>query len=181
LKKERPMTTTHTPSPQAGQLSGNWLVDAGQSQLRFTARTMAGLVSVPGRFHTLAGTMSLGAASPSGSLAIDAASIDTGNRLRDSHLRSSAFFGVAKHPELRYEVDSIGVDGASLNIDGELLVAGTRTRRPLAAEFRHHDDDTVEITCRTQLDRLELGIRGARGMVPRTVDLDIAVVLRRAR
>jgi polyisoprenoid-binding protein YceI len=174
-------STTHTPSAQAGRLAGSWRVDAAQSRARFTASTMAGLVSVPGRFRTLAGTMSLDERGARGALALDAASIDTGNRLRDSHLRSSAFFGAARHPELRYEVDSLEVDGASLNIDGELLVAGTRTRFPLAAELRHHGDDTVEIACRTQLDRLALGIRGARGMVPRTVDLDVALVLRRAR
>jgi polyisoprenoid-binding protein YceI len=172
-------TTTHTPSGQVGHLAGTWRVDAVESHARFTARTMAGLVSVPGRFRTLAGTMSLDEGGTSGGLALDTASIDTGNRLRDRHLRSSAFFGAANHPELRYEVDSLGVDGASLSIDGELLVAGTRIRLPLAAELRHRGDDAVEIACRTQLDRLELGIRGARGMVPRTVDLDVAVVLRR--
>ncbi|MEA2148122.1 MAG: hypothetical protein QOG59_3709 [Solirubrobacteraceae bacterium] len=174
-------TTTHIPTAQVGQLAGTWHVDADQSQVRFTARTMAGLVGVPGRFRTLRGTMSLGEGGTIGALALDAASIDTGNRLRDSHLRSSAFFGAAKHPELRYEVDSLKVDGTSLTMDGELLVAGTRTRLSLAAELRHRGGDALHIACRTQLDRLELGIRGARGMVPRTVDLDIAVVLRRAR
>jgi polyisoprenoid-binding protein YceI len=142
---------------------------------------LAGLVSVPGGFRTLAGTMSLDERGTSGTLIIDAASIDTGNRMRDSHLRSAAFFDAVSHPEISYEVDALEVDGASVSIDGELLAAGTRTRLPLAAELRHHGDDAVEIACRMQLDRLELGIRGARGMVPRTVDLDIAVVLRRAR
>jgi polyisoprenoid-binding protein YceI len=173
--------TTHTCSPLTGQLAGSWHVDAVKSHARFTARTMGGLVSVPGRFRTLAGTMSLGERGTSGALTLDAASIDTGNGLRDRHLRSSAFFGAARHPELRYEIDSLEVDGENVNIDGMLLVAGTQTRLPLAAEMRRHDDDAVEITCRTQLDRLELGIRGARGMVPRTVHLDVAVVLRRAR
>ncbi|MEA2471906.1 MAG: hypothetical protein QOE38_2905 [Thermoleophilaceae bacterium] len=171
----------HTPPVHAEHLAGSWSVDAEASHARFTARTMAGLVSVPGSFRTLGGTMSLDERGTSGTLTLDVASIDTGNRLRDTHLRSSAFFGAAKHPELRYEVDSLELDGASLKIDGRLLVAGARTRLPLAAELRHHGDDAVEITCRTQLDRLELGVRGARGMVPRMVDLSVAVVLRRVR
>jgi polyisoprenoid-binding protein YceI len=174
-------TTTRSPSARARQLAGTWRVDAVESHARFTARTMAGLVRVPGRFRALAGTMSLDERGTSGALAIDVASIDTANRMRDGHLRSNAFFGAAKHPELRYEVDSLQVDGASLKIDGLLLVAGTRTRLPLAADLRHHGDDAVEIACRTQLDRLELGIRGARGMVPRLVDLDISIMLRRDR
>jgi polyisoprenoid-binding protein YceI len=173
--------TAHTPSPQARHLAGSWQVDPAQSHARFIARTMAGLVRVPGRFRIFAGTMSLSEHGASGALALDAASIDTGNRLRDGHLRSRAFFGTARHPELRYEVDALSVDGASVKIDGELLVAGTRTRLPLAAELRHHGDDTVEIACRAQLDRLELGISGARGMVPRTIAVDVAILLRRGQ
>jgi polyisoprenoid-binding protein YceI len=178
-------TTTQTPSVQTssaqdGQLAGTWHVDAGGSHARFKARTIAGLVGVPGRFRTLAGALSLDGRDASGALIMDAASIDTGNRLRDWHLRSSAFLGAAKHPQLRYEVDSVELDGASVRIDGDLLVADSRAWVPLAAELRHHDDGAVQIACRAQLDRLELGIRGARGMVPRMVDLDIAVMLRRA-
>jgi polyisoprenoid-binding protein YceI len=169
------------PSAEAGQLADTWRVDPVESHARFTARTVAGLVSVPGRFRTLAGTMSGDERGTSGALTLDAASINTGNRLRDRHLRSRDFLDAAKHPELRYELDSFELDGTSLKIDGELLVAGTRTRLALAGELRHVGDDAVEIACRTRLDRLELGIRGARGIVPRTVDVDVAVVLRRAK
>ena len=166
----------------AGHLAGTWRVDPSRSHARFTARTLAGLVSVPGHFGALAGTLSRDERGTSGALAIDAASIDTGNRrARSGTCAARAFFGAAKHPELRYEVDSLELDGASLSIDGELLVAGTRTRVPLAAELRRDGDDTLEIVCRRQLDRFELGIRGGRGMVPRTVDIDVAVVLRRTR
>jgi polyisoprenoid-binding protein YceI len=171
----------HTQSAEAAQLAGSWRVDPDESHARFTAGTMAGLISVPGRFRTLAGTIEHDEGGTTGTLSIDAASIDTGNRLRDRHLRSSEFFGAARHPEVRYEVDSIEIDGADLSLDGELLVAGARIRLPLAAKLRHHGADMAEIVCRTQLDRLELGIRGARGMVPRMVELDIAVVLRRSR
>jgi hypothetical protein len=62
-----------------------------------------------------------------------------------------------------------------------LLIAGTRTRLPLGAELRHHGEEVIELACRTQLDRLAVGIRGGRGIVPRMVDLDVAVLLRRAR
>jgi polyisoprenoid-binding protein YceI len=174
-------TIADTESPKAGHLAGTWHVYAPKSHAHFAARTMAGLVSVPGRFGALVGTLTRDEQGTSGALAIDAASIDTGNRLRDGHLRSRAFFDTAKHPELRYEVDLLDVDGTSLNIDGELVVAGTRIRLPLTAELRGHGDDEVEITCRTQLDRLQLGIRGARGMVPRTVDVDLALLLRRTQ
>jgi polyisoprenoid-binding protein YceI len=169
-----------TPSQPAGRLAGTWLVDASDSYVRFTARTIAGLVKVPGRFRTLTGAISLDERSTSGSLVIDTASIDTGNRLRDRHLRSNDFFGAAEHPELRYETRSLAIDGQRVSIDGELLIAGARTRLPLVAELRNHHDGRIEIACCTQLDRFAVGVRGARGMVPRMVELDIAVRLRRA-
>lgn len=173
--------TTSTSSDQSQRLAGTWRVDAGESHARFTARTLAGLVSVPGAFRTVAGTISHDERGTSGTLSIDSGSIETGNRLRDRHLRSRKFFGAADHPELRYEADALELDGPSVSIDGELVLAGTRARLPLAAELRHRGDDLIEITCRVQLDRLAVGVRGARGIVPRTVDLDVAVVLRRAR
>jgi hypothetical protein len=36
----------------------------------------------------------------------------------------------------------------------------------------------VELACHTEVDRVALGIRGARGMVPRAVQLDVAITLR---
>ena len=174
------ITTTRTPPNQADYLAGTWHVDAGDSHARFTAGTLAGLVEVHGRFRGLAGTLSLGELGTTGALMMSAASVDTSNRLRDRHLRSRSFFGVARHPVLSYELDSLEVDRTTVIIDGELIVAGRRTRLPLAAELRRQGDDAVEIACRTQVDRLALGIRGARGIVPRTVDLDVTVVLRRA-
>jgi polyisoprenoid-binding protein YceI len=173
-------STTRVASTQAGSLAGTWHLDAEGSHARFTARTLAGLVKVPGVFHRLAGTMSFDERRTTGTLVIDAASIDTGNRLRDRHLRSSEFFGVSKHPELRYEAVSIVVDGPRVTIDGELLIAGTRIPLPLAGELHHEADGVIAIACRTRLDRIAAGVRGARGMVPRAVDLHVAVRLRRA-
>jgi polyisoprenoid-binding protein YceI len=174
-------STTPDVSTQAESLAGTWELDADGSHARFTARTLAGLVKVPGVFHRLTGTASFDERSTTGTLVIDAASIDTGNRLRDRHLRSSGFFGVSKHPELRYEAVSLVLDGAHVTIDGELLIAGTRIPLPLDGELHHEGDGVIEIACRTRLDRIAAGVRGARGMVPRAVDLHVAVRLHRTR
>jgi polyisoprenoid-binding protein YceI len=180
MQTEAAQSSISTPRPALPTaLSGSWRVDAETSHARFTAGTLAGLINVPGRFRSLAGSLSIGEHDGRGVLKLGAASIDTGNRLRDRHLRSPDFLGAAKHPELRYEADSLAVDGTAIRIDGELLVAGTRGRLPLRAELRLHDDDAIEITCRTELDRIALGVRGARGIVPRMVEVEIAVMLRR--
>src|SRR5437899_5026151 len=99
-------TRTATPdTPPA--LSGRWQVDPQASHARFLAGTLAGLVKTPGRFRSLSGHLTVDHPHAEGALVIDSSSIDTGNRMRDRHLRSADFFDVKRHPELRYEVRSI--------------------------------------------------------------------------
>jgi polyisoprenoid-binding protein YceI len=164
--------TTEVPSA----VWGRWLVDPEASHARFVARTFAGLVETPGRFRSLSGNLVVDEAHASGSLMIDSSSIDTGNRMRDRHLRSRGFFDVKRHPQLRYEVRSI----SGTRIDGELTVGDTRTPLPLDVTLHAPSDGVVELACQTEVDRVALGIRGARGMVPRAVQLDIAITLRQA-
>jgi polyisoprenoid-binding protein YceI len=162
-------------------LSGSWRVDPQASHARFIAGTLGGVVKTPGRFRSLSGDLSVGEDDASGVLVIESASIDTGNGMRDRHLRSRDFFHVKRHPQLRYEARSVSSQepGRAL-IDGELIVAGTRT--PLALDVTLHApaDGVAELACQTQVDRVALGIKGARGMVPRTVELDLLITLRQA-
>jgi hypothetical protein len=44
------------------------------------------------------------------------------------------------------------LDGTTVRVDGELLVAGTRTQLPLEAELRYDGDDVIEIACHTRVD-----------------------------
>jgi polyisoprenoid-binding protein YceI len=175
-------TTTPNPSPTTPRApSGRWRVDPQASHARFVARTFAGLVKTPGRFHSLSGDLVVDEPQVAGALVIDSASIDTGNRLRDRHLRSLDFFDVDTHPDLRYEARSITVqDQGLVRIDGELNVAGTRTPLPLDVTINAPHDGVLELACQIEVDRVEVGLRGARGMVPRAVELDVAVTLRRA-
>jgi polyisoprenoid-binding protein YceI len=172
---------TERPTPDTLRaLAGRWRIDPQASHARFLAHTLAGLMKTPGRFRTLFGSLVVDEARATGSLVIDSSSIDTGNRIRDRHLRSRGFLAVEHHPELRYRVHSISSrdqDGA--RIDGQLMVADTCTPLPLDVTLRAPSEGVVELTCRTAVDRVALGIHGARGMVPRTVQLDVAITLRR--
>jgi polyisoprenoid-binding protein YceI len=177
-----PARETPKPIPDAPpDLSGSWLVDPEASHAGFVARSLFGLVKTPGRFRSLSGDLDVGEARTAGALAIDTSSIDTGNGMRDGHLRSRAFFDVKRHPRLSYEAHSISSqDPGTARIDGELIVKGTRTPLPLDATLHAPAPGVVELACRTEVDRLALGIRGSRGMVPRTVELVVTIRLRRA-
>jgi polyisoprenoid-binding protein YceI len=173
-------TRNQTPDPPLA-LTGSWLVDPQASHARFLAGTLAGLVKTPGRFGALSGSLDVGEAGTAGILVIDSSSIDTGNRMRDRHLRSRDFFHVKRHPQLRYEAHAVSRRYlGSAWIEGELIVAGTRTPLPLHVTLKAASDGAVELACHTEVDRVALGIRGARAMVPREVALDIAITLRRA-
>jgi polyisoprenoid-binding protein YceI len=173
---------TRNPTPDTPPaLSGRWLVDPYASHARFLAGTLAGLVKTAGRFRALSGHLHVGEAGAAGVLAIDSSSIDTGNRMRDRHLRSRDFFDVERHPQLRYEAHSISTqDAGSARIEGELIAAGARTPLALEVTLTAAGDGVVVLACNTEVDRVALGIRGARGMVPRAVELEIAITLRRA-
>ena len=162
-------------------LAGRWLVDPQTSRASFVAGTLGGLVTTPGRFRSLSGHLVVDQAQAAGALVIDCSSIDTGNRMRDRHLRSRDFFHVKRHPQLRFEAQSVSSEKPGrARIDGELVVAGTRTRLPLEVTLHAPTDGVVELACHTEVDRVALGIRAARGMVPRVVQLDVAITLREA-
>jgi polyisoprenoid-binding protein YceI len=173
---------TPGPAPEApAALSGRWRVDPHASHARFVASSLAGLVEVPGGFSSISGSLVVDQGRAAGALVIDSSSIDTGNRMRDRHLRSRAFFDVERHPQLRYEAHSIsGQDPGVARVEGVLIVVDTRT--PLALDVTLHapSEGVVELACRTEVDRLVLGVHGARGMVPRAVQLDVGITLRRA-
>ena len=172
-------TSKPTPGTQPG-LSGRWLVDPQASHARFVARTLAGLVETAGRFRKLSGDLVVEEAYAAGALVIDSSSIDTGNQMRDRHLRSRGFFDVERYPQLRYHAHSISSqDPGRARIDGQLMVANTCMLLPLEVTLHAPTDGLLELACRTEVDRVALGIRGARGMVPRAVQLDLAITLRR--
>lgn len=173
----RTRPTPDTPSA----LSGTWRVDPQASRARFVAGTLGGLVKTRGQFRSLSGNLVVRDGDATGALVIDATSIDTGNRMRDRHLRSREFFDVRRHPQLRYEAHSISSEEpGKARIHGELLVADTRTSLPLDVTLHAPTGGVVELACHIEVDRVALGIKGARGMVPRAVELGVAITLRRA-
>src|SRR5580693_2698722 len=76
-----------------GAVAGEWIVDPSRSAVSFKSGSMWGLVRVHGVFRQVTGN---GTVSPtgevSGALTVSAASVDTKNAKRDTHLRSADFF-----------------------------------------------------------------------------------------
>ena len=109
-----------------------WRIDPARSRVAFRARTYWGLMTVNGEFERYSGTLDL-EAQPAIELTIDAASLNTQNKLRDRHLRSADFFDVARHPEVRFTSETASLDGERLKVRGRLEAAGHSITLELAA------------------------------------------------
>jgi polyisoprenoid-binding protein YceI len=78
-------------------ITGRWQLDSQRSSVEFGVRHFWGLVTVKGRFAEYAGHLNLNA-NPAIELTINAATLQTGNRKRDKHLRSADFFDTTTIP-----------------------------------------------------------------------------------
>ncbi|MCX4235359.1 MULTISPECIES: YceI family protein [Streptomyces] len=83
---------------------GPWTVDPAHSSVGAVAQHL-GISSVHGRFTRFAGSIEIApdeVAKSRVEAVIRADSIDTGNAMRDGHLKSPDFLDVERHPEIRF-------------------------------------------------------------------------------
>ncbi|HEY2791757.1 MAG TPA: YceI family protein [Micromonosporaceae bacterium] len=139
---------------------GTWTLDAAATTINVHTKAMWGMVKVNARFRALEGSGAVGAdGSVTGSLTVDAASVDSGVAKRDQHLRTKDFFEVETHPTFVYEASAVTPAG-----DGSFTIAGTFTvhgqARPLAVTATATPDgaDRVTVHGTAELDRTEWGL-----------------------
>ena len=98
----------------------------------FEADHFGGLSVWRGKFTKSSGTVTLDRTAKTGTVdvTVDPASIDTGNGKLDEHLKSDAFFDVAKYPSVTYKGTDIKFDGDKpVEVVGNLTMRGVT--RPL--------------------------------------------------
>ncbi|HEY1829926.1 MAG TPA: YceI family protein [Acidimicrobiales bacterium] len=146
---------------------GKWALDPSQSSVSFLQKTMWGLVPVKGVFAIVSGAGEIGTdGSISGLIEVDAASVNTKNKKRDNHLRSSDFFDVAKYAVITYRVTGASVvePGTTVALDGELEVAGQRRPLALVADVADGADgadggtDLVTLSATIPIERADYGL-----------------------
>ncbi|WP_333739928.1 YceI family protein [Streptomyces sp. IBSBF 2806] len=140
--------------------TGLWTLDAGASTVALQQKTMWNLVTVKGAFTAVSGGGEVGPdGSATGSLTIDAASLDTKNAKRDEHLRGPDFFDVANHPEITFVVRTaeLGAD-ANVRVSGQLTVHGISRPTSFTARLTQADADAVTLDAEFTVDRAEFGI-----------------------
>jgi polyisoprenoid-binding protein YceI len=182
------MTLTLT----TGIPTGTWTVDPVHTTVGFTARH-AGVANVRGSFGTFAGALELapdGTVTAHGTVAV--ASVDTGVRQRDDHLRSADFFDADRHPEMAFTAHDVVVAGEDVRVRGDLTLRGVTRPLELHGELAGpaHDDEgalRVGLSLHGELSRSAYGMRfnhalgGGNVLVGDKVrlELDVSAVLTR--
>jgi polyisoprenoid-binding protein YceI len=141
-------------------ISGSWLLDPQRSSVEFRVGHLWGLVTVKGRFDHYRGQLELGA-NPAIELTIDAATVRTGNRKRDQHLRSADFFDAANHPQVRFIADTVNQHADNLKVGGLLSAAGRSISLDVDAHVRRVDGE-LEIDAAATAPHRELGMTYSR-------------------
>jgi polyisoprenoid-binding protein YceI len=116
---------------------GIYTIDPVHSAINVTARHL-GFATVRGRFTEFSGKIEIGTPVEQSRVTalIEAASIDTGNKMRDDHMRSADFMGVDVHPVIQYVGTSITpLGGEKWRVDGKLTLNGTT--HPIALDLTY--------------------------------------------
>src|SRR5229473_29253 len=133
------------------RITMNWQIDPTHSHLSFAIRVLS-VSTTRGRFHALRGYLHIDEQNPANSWVeaeVDAASINTHNRLRDTHLRSNAFFAVKKYSTIAFRstrVEHIG--GSAYKVTGNLTLLGTT--RPITFDVSY-SGQSAGLNARTSL------------------------------
>ena len=114
-----------------------WSIDPAHTVAEFKVKHMM-ISNVKGRFSVVAGELLLDETDVTGSrivATIDAASINTGDPQRDTHLKSADFLDVENFPTLNFASSRITRTGdATLDIEGELTIHAITRKIVFAVE-----------------------------------------------
>lgn len=174
------MATTQLTDAQATpQLAGGWRVVPDRSHVGFSTRLLFGLIPVRGRYAGYDGNLQIHAdGQTSGGLRVDAATITTGIKKRDAHLRSVDYFHVEAHPHFTFELISM-----TPGTDGEMSMVGTLRIRendlPLAVPVivTQTSPDEVRLEADFEVDHSASALGWKR--VPSSVRVRVAMTLER--
>ena len=120
---------------------------------------MWGLVPVKGVFRQVSGQGTVSASGDvSGTMTVSAASIDTKNKKRDTHLRSADFFASDTYPDIIFTVNQAKPSGQGVTVSGSLTVRD-RTR-PVTFDARVSVISAGEVSfdAEVQVDRSDFGL-----------------------
>ncbi|MBK4346087.1 YceI family protein [Lacisediminihabitans changchengi] len=156
------MTTTTDNFP--GYVAGTWNLDPTHSEVTFSVKHLA-ISKVRGSFKEFTATL-VTAEDPTASTAtasIQVASVDTNQKDRDNHLRTSDFFLVEEYPTMDFVSTGIKADGSDFTLYGNLTLRGVTKEITLKGEFGGITTDgygqtKLGVAATTKINRKDFGV-----------------------
>ncbi|BBZ09969.1 YceI family protein [Mycobacterium branderi] len=148
--------------------AGVWNLVPDRSSFTFKIRNFWGLMNVKGQFTDVSADGQVtGKGAVFGRLDIQTASLSTGIRKRDEHLRSADFFDVERFPEMSVVVTAIApTTGNAADLRATFTIKGITEPLPLPVEITVLGDGSVRITAKVKIDRAQFGLGWNRlGMI----------------
>jgi len=173
IKADTTVADGSSPTALARPQPGRYEIDTTRSAVTFRTRHLFGLAPVRGSFAIRAGTVEVdGPLTDPGIYAeIEAASFRTGNRQRDSVVRSARLLDAGQHPVITFRSEHM--DGPALT--GTLTVADVT--RPVSLSIEQSAVASGSFTARgaTRIDRTTFGVTAYRGLAGRYLDITVEV------
>jgi len=143
-----------------------WQIDPKHTLVEFAVTYLA-FTTVKGHFDGVSGTIRADEAVPTGAsveVEIDAASLDTREARRDTHLRSADFLDVERHPTITFRSTQVeAIDAHRLRVHGDLTIRGTTCAVVLDTELKGRGRnpvglEVIGLSARTEIDRRDFGL-----------------------
>jgi polyisoprenoid-binding protein YceI len=161
-----------------------WAVDPSHTTVEFTVRNFF-LFTVRGSIDVREGSVVLDQADvrrSSMTVVLQSASINTGNKRRDAHLRTARYLDADRYPETSFQSTKVepGGDRDTLRVTGSLTIKDQT--REIVLDVIDVDrscspsgEQVAYYTAFAELDRHEFGIDYMRGLIGRTLKVTINV------
>lgn len=101
----------------------NYALDSAHTSVSFKVQHI-GISWTHGRFNEVSGAFTLDEAKSSFTVTIKAESVDTGNGMRDTHLRGPDFFNVKQFPTITFKSTEVRPIKDGYDVTGELTLHG---------------------------------------------------------
>lgn len=150
--------TESAPPAELAPLVGSWTLDPARTSVTFTTKAMwvlpvnASVTATEGSAEVVAD------GSVTGTLVLDAASVNTKMAKRDEHLRTADFFDVAKYPHFVIAVSGAKPTGGdTYQLDATISLHGQERPAKLNAKVSVVGGEAT-VTVETDIDRSQWGV-----------------------
>jgi polyisoprenoid-binding protein YceI len=159
LPGERDMASETQALLADGKLAGSWTLDGARSSVGLRTKSVWGMVKVKGVFSQVSGAAVISAAGEAaGTITVATASIDTGVKKRDDHLRSADFFDAARYPDITFSAASVTLTDEGAVVSGTLTVRDQTRPVTVSGTVSAHGADEISLDAELPVNRGEYGM-----------------------